>query len=146
MSKKMKHWVEAAGIRAVRTMAHYHINLPLYFFCTSGNPARDVKTESRPTRLVGNILMKMLTDAGVSVVNCTVDRAVSQEAYLEKTVEIANQSSLNLFISIHKLHVLLSPVPPYVRKFPHLFHYHRNILRSTKLLLLSCVSHRARSL
>ncbi|MDE5716481.1 MAG: N-acetylmuramoyl-L-alanine amidase [Lachnospiraceae bacterium] len=57
--------------------------------------------ESKHTRLVGNILMKRLVDAGVGVVNCTVDRAVSQEAYLEKAVQTANQSALELFISIH---------------------------------------------
>lgn len=67
----------------------------------SGMGAVGVIRESEHTRLVGNILMKMLTDAGVSVVNCSVDRAASQEAYLEKTVKIANQSSLDLFISIH---------------------------------------------
>ena len=41
----------------------------------SGMGAVGVIRESEHTRLVGNILMKMLTDAGVSVVNCTVDRA-----------------------------------------------------------------------
>ena len=45
--------------------------------------------------------MKKLMDAGVKVINCTVDRAVSQEAYLQKTIQIANQSGVELFISIH---------------------------------------------
>lgn len=66
-----------------------------------GMGAVGIIRESEHTRLVGDSLMKMLTDAGASVVNCTVDRATSQEAYLEKTVQTANQSSLDLFISIH---------------------------------------------
>lgn len=57
--------------------------------------------ESEHTRLVGDVLMKKLTAAGVNVINCTVDRAASQEEYLEKVVRIANQSFLDLFISIH---------------------------------------------
>lgn len=66
-----------------------------------GTGAVGLIKESEHTRLVGNVLMKKLMEAGVSVVNCTVDRAVSQEAYLEETVRIANRSSLDLFISIH---------------------------------------------
>ena len=49
-----------------------------------GMGAVGIIRESEHTRLVGDSLMKMLTDAGASVVNCTVDRATSQEAYLEK--------------------------------------------------------------
>ncbi len=67
----------------------------------AGTGAEGIIRESVHTRLVGNVLMKRLTDAGVAVINCTVDRAASQEAYLEKTVRIANQSETDLFISIH---------------------------------------------
>lgn len=66
-----------------------------------GAGAVGVIKESEHTRLVGNALMKKLTDAGVDVVNCTVDKAVSQEAYLEKAVQTANQAAVELFISIH---------------------------------------------
>lgn len=67
----------------------------------AGTGAEGIIRESVHTRLVGTVLMKRLADAGVTVINCTVDRAVSQEAYLEKTVKIANQSEMDLFISIH---------------------------------------------
>lgn len=66
-----------------------------------GTGAVSLIKESEHTRLVGNILMKKLMDAGVDVVNCTVDRAASQEAYLEKTVQTANRAALEMFISIH---------------------------------------------
>lgn len=67
----------------------------------AGVGAEGLFRESVHTRLVGNYLMEKLRDVGVDVINCTVDRAVSQGAYLEKTVQIANQSPLELFISIH---------------------------------------------
>lgn len=57
--------------------------------------------ESVHTRLVGKALMEKLEDAGVIVVDCTVDRAISQEAYLAKVVQTANQSATELFVSIH---------------------------------------------
>ena len=67
----------------------------------AGSGAVGLFKESEHTRLVGELLMKKLMDAGVKVINCTVDRAVSQEAYLQKTIQIANQSGVELFISIH---------------------------------------------
>lgn len=66
-----------------------------------GSGAAGILKESVHTRLVGNRLMEKLTDIGINVVNCTVDRAVSQEAYLEKAIQTANQSAADLFISIH---------------------------------------------
>lgn len=66
-----------------------------------GSGAVGLFKESEHTRLLGELLMKKLMDAGVKVINCTVDRAVSQEAYLQKTIQIANQSGVELFISIH---------------------------------------------
>lgn len=66
-----------------------------------GAGAAGIIMESEHTRLVGNMLMKKLKDAGVDVVNCTVDRAVSQEAYLKKAVRIANQTAVEWFVSIH---------------------------------------------
>lgn len=67
----------------------------------AGSGAIGVFQESVHTRLVGNVLMKKLSDVGVRVINCTVDRATSQEDYLEKAVRIANQSRVELFVSIH---------------------------------------------
>ena len=67
----------------------------------AGSGAVGLFKESEHTMLVGELLMKKLMDAGVKVINCTVDRAVSQEAYLQKTIQIANQSGVELFISIH---------------------------------------------
>lgn len=67
----------------------------------AGGGAEGLFRESVHTRLVGNCLMEKLRDAGVNVINCTVDRAASQGAYLEKTVQAANQSPLELFVSIH---------------------------------------------
>ncbi len=66
-----------------------------------GVGAVGIINESEHTRLVGNMLMRKLMDADVDVIDCTVDRAVSQEAYLEKAVQIANQAAAELFISIH---------------------------------------------
>lgn len=67
----------------------------------AGAGAEGLFKESVHTRLVGNCLMEKLKDIGVNVINCTVDRAMSQGDYLEKTVQIANQSTTELFISIH---------------------------------------------
>lgn len=67
----------------------------------AGSGAIGLFKESEHTRLVGNVLMKKLKEAGVKVINCTVDRAISQEAYLQKVVQIVNQSCVELFISIH---------------------------------------------
>lgn len=66
-----------------------------------GSGAAGLFKESGHTRLVGNILIRKLVDAGVEVINCTVDRAESQEAYLTKAVKICNQAEPDLFISIH---------------------------------------------
>ncbi len=57
--------------------------------------------ESEQTRLVGYRLMDMLKAAGINVIDCTVDRAATQQEYLEKTVEIVNEKEADLFISIH---------------------------------------------
>lgn len=67
----------------------------------SGYGAVGFIKESEHTRLVGNLLMKKLINAGVEVVNCTVDKADTQNAYLKKSVEIANKNKVDLFISIH---------------------------------------------
>lgn len=67
----------------------------------AGSGAVGLFKESEHTRLVGNVLMKKLEGVGVDVVNCTVDRAETQEAYLARVVKLANQSGIELFVSIH---------------------------------------------
>lgn len=67
----------------------------------AGSGAVGFFKESVYTRRVGRLLMKRLENAGMTVIDCTVDRAVSQEAYLAKAVQMANQSATELFISIH---------------------------------------------
>lgn len=58
-------------------------------------------SESEYTRRVGHALMRILSEAGVNVVDCTVDEADSQQEYLAKTVKLANLEELDWFISIH---------------------------------------------
>ncbi len=67
----------------------------------AGSGAVGFLKESVHTRFVGNALMKKLKNANVEVIDCTVDHAGSQEAYLEKAVQIAQQADIDLFISIH---------------------------------------------
>ena len=57
--------------------------------------------ESIETRKVCNRLTKMFQASGVEIIPCTVDKAASQNAYLQKTVEMANGADLDWFISIH---------------------------------------------
>lgn len=57
--------------------------------------------ESENTRLVGYNLMDKFGAAGVSVVDCTIDEAESQSAYLAEAVQKANADNLDWFISIH---------------------------------------------
>ena len=57
--------------------------------------------ESENTRLVGYNLMDKLAAAGISVIDCTIDEAESQSAYLAQAVQKANADNLDWFISIH---------------------------------------------
>lgn len=57
--------------------------------------------ESEHTRLVGRVLMDKLKEAGIKAIDCTVDTAETQNAYLKQSVDIANAKDLDLFISIH---------------------------------------------
>ena len=67
----------------------------------AGSGAVGLFEESVHTRLVGGLVMKKLTEAGITVTDCTVERAVSQEAYLVEAVRKANLSDVDLFLSIH---------------------------------------------
>ena len=57
--------------------------------------------ESEETRKVVAALIPILKEKGHTVVNATVDTAATQAAYLQETVNIANQSKADLFVSIH---------------------------------------------
>lgn len=67
----------------------------------AGCGAEGIIRESEHTRLVGHALTEQFQNAGVVVVNCTVDYAKSQREYLEKAVGLANAEDLDWFISIH---------------------------------------------
>lgn len=57
--------------------------------------------EAEHTRLVGQALMGLLRSAGVTVIDCTIDQAATQNEYLAAAVALANRQDLDLFISIH---------------------------------------------
>ena len=50
---------------------------------------------------VSKLLMDKLRYAGHEIVDCTVDTAASQNAYLQEAVSLANAQELDLFISLH---------------------------------------------
>lgn len=66
-----------------------------------GSGAVGILNESQETRNVGYALMNMLRNAGHTVVDCTIDKASSQNAYLSQAVNLANRQDLDYFISIH---------------------------------------------
>lgn len=66
-----------------------------------GSGAVGFINESIETRNVGNALINKLKNRGHEVYNCTIDKAVSQNAYLAQVVEAANRQDLDYFISIH---------------------------------------------
>ena len=66
-----------------------------------GSGAVGIINESTETRAVGNALMNLLKANGHEVVNCTIDKASSQNAYLAQAVEMANRQDLDYFISFH---------------------------------------------
>ncbi len=66
-----------------------------------GYGAVGIIKESEHTRLVGHALMGLFRQAGVTVIDCTVDKAGAQQEYLAATVALANRQDLDWFISIH---------------------------------------------
>ena len=66
-----------------------------------GSGAVGIVNESDNTRLVGQALMGLLRAAGVTVIDCTIDRANTQQEYLAAAVALANSQDLDWFISIH---------------------------------------------
>lgn len=67
----------------------------------AGSGAIGILNESIETRNIGNALINKLKNGGHKVYNCTIDKAVSQNAYLAQVVEAANRQDLDYFISIH---------------------------------------------
>ncbi|MCI8355194.1 MAG: hypothetical protein HFI47_08935 [Lachnospiraceae bacterium] len=67
----------------------------------AGYGAVGIIKESEHTRLVGRALMALLRSAGVTVIDCTIDRANTQSEYLAASVALANRQDLDWFISIH---------------------------------------------
>lgn len=57
--------------------------------------------ESEITRAVATELIVQLRRRGHTVINSTVNKAVSQSAYLREVCNIANGSKADLFISLH---------------------------------------------
>lgn len=66
-----------------------------------GSGAVGIKSESLENRKVGDLVISMLKKLGHTVVDCRVDKASSQSAYLKKCVNIANESKADMFVSIH---------------------------------------------
>lgn len=66
-----------------------------------GSGAVGIIKESEHTRLVGRVLTGLLRSAGVTVIDCTIDQANTQEEYLAAAVALANRQDLDWFISIH---------------------------------------------
>ena len=67
----------------------------------AGYGAVGIIKESEHTRLVGHALMDLLRAAGVTVIDCTIDQAYTQNEYLAATVALANRQDLDWFVSIH---------------------------------------------
>ena len=67
----------------------------------AGSGAVGIINESQETRNVGNALIALLQRAGHEVINCTVDSASSQSAYLKQAVDMANNAGGDLFVSLH---------------------------------------------
>lgn len=66
-----------------------------------GYGAVGIIKESEHTRLVGQALMSLLRSAGVTVIDCTIDQANTQQEYLAAAVALANRQDLDWFLSIH---------------------------------------------
>ena len=66
-----------------------------------GSGAVGVLNESKETRNIGYALMNILRTNGHEVIDCTINSASSTSAYLSKAVALANDESLDYFISIH---------------------------------------------
>lgn len=68
---------------------------------TQGSGAVGYLNESNETRAVGYALMRLLKNAGHTVVNCTDDYSASTGGNLRAICSLANAQPLDLFLSIH---------------------------------------------
>ena len=66
-----------------------------------GYGAVGIIKESEHTRMVGQALMSLLRSAGVTVIDCTIDQANTQQEYRAAAVALANRQDLDWFLSIH---------------------------------------------
>lgn len=57
--------------------------------------------ESQHTRIVGRAVMEKLRNAGVEVIDCTIDQANSSSEYLAAAIALGNRQDLDWFVSIH---------------------------------------------
>lgn len=67
----------------------------------AGYGATGLIRESIWTRIIGYAVSAELMRRGHIVYNCTVDRAKTTNQYLQNTVNLANDSDIDYFISIH---------------------------------------------
>lgn len=58
-------------------------------------------SESEETRRLGNLVISYLRGLGETVINCSVDHAGTNADSLEGRVKIANESNLDIFVSLH---------------------------------------------
>jgi N-acetylmuramoyl-L-alanine amidase len=66
-----------------------------------GSGAVGIKNESIENRKVAKEVIKYLKLLGHTVIECTVDKAPTQKAYLDSVVAMANKHKSDYFISIH---------------------------------------------
>lgn len=63
--------------------------------------AEGLISESAHTRLVGYALMEKLKDAGIQVVDCTIDKANTAQEYLAAVTALEGAEKLDWFLSLH---------------------------------------------
>lgn len=67
----------------------------------AGSGAAGIVKETDKNREVGNLLISYLQNAGHIVVNCTVDKASSEDQQLAGIVQIEKSQVVDIFLSIH---------------------------------------------
>lgn len=66
-----------------------------------GTGAVGYLVESKETRKVAKELIKLLKAKGHTVINATIDTAISTNNYLARSVYISNKNDVDLFVSLH---------------------------------------------